>query len=230
MADDPIEPSSPGVATVTPPGELWRIATTDNSLRFAQINPITAAGPHGNRYDVPGGGVLYASTDVRGCFAETLARYRVKLGSPVAIAAAKDTGFMPPGSIPASWREARRKYKLTTPNPLPFLDIENEDTRSVLEREMPLALARFNVENLDIPTIRGSDRRLTRAFADWAYTRTGADGRPLYSGIRYVSKHGDYECWAIFDGTNVEPLEAESIEKLDPDLVAVASVFNLTIH
>jgi hypothetical protein len=51
----------------------------ESQLRLAWIDPITAEGPHGNRYDVPGGGVLCASTQVHGCFAETLARYRVNL-------------------------------------------------------------------------------------------------------------------------------------------------------
>lgn len=223
-------PSPPGVAVAAAPGELWRIATTDNDLRFAEIDPITAAGPRGNRYDVPGGGVLYASSVVRGCFAETLVRYRVDLSSPVAIAAAKDTCFMPPGSIPTSWREARRKYKLDVVDPLPFVDIEHEDTRSVMERELVLVLARFDVDHLDVPTVRGADRRLTRALAEWAYTRTDEEGKPLYSGIRYMSKHGDYECWAIFAGTKVELRAAESIEKSDIDLRAVANTFNLTIH
>lgn len=226
---EPIAPSSPGVVTVMPPGELWRIATTDNSTTFAWIDPITAAGPFGNRYDVPGGGVLYASTQVRGCFSETLSRYRVPLDSPVAIAAAKDTGLMPPGNIPASWREDRRKFKVTASDPLPFLDIEHEFTRSELEQRLPLALARFNVQHLDVPTIRGADRRLTRSLAVWAYTQID-EGEPLYSGIRYKSKHGEYECWAIFDGTQADLLGAEAIEKEDPDLKAVAGVFNLTIH
>jgi hypothetical protein len=230
VADDPIEPTSPGVVTLTAPGELWRIATTDNATRFAEINPITAAGPFGNRYDVPGGGVLYASTDVRGCFAETLARFRVALGSPVAVAAAKDTGFMPPGSIPASWREDRRKFMIGAVEPLPFLDIEHEHTRAVMENELPLVLTRFNIEHLDVPAVRGADRRLTRALAEWAYTRTDDDGKLLYSGIRYMSKHGEYECWAIFEGTEIDLHAAEAIEKSDPDLQAVANTFKLTIH
>lgn len=215
---------------MTAPSELWRIATTGNPLKFAEIDPITAAGPYGNRYDVPGGGVLYASTQVRGCFAETLARYRVELGSAVAIAAAKDVGHMPPGSVPASWREERRKFKIAAAEPLPFLDIDHEVTRSVLESELALSLARFDVEHLDIPTVRGGDRRLTRALAEWAYTRTDHEGEPLYSGLRYMSKHGEYECWAIFDGTEVELSDSEGIEKADVDLRAVADVFKLTIH
>jgi hypothetical protein len=229
-ANEPIPPSPPGVVVVAAPGELWRIATTDNDLRFAEIDPITAAGPGGNRYDVPGGGVLYASSVVRGCFAETLARYRVDLSSPVAIAAAKDTGFMPPGNLAASWREDRRKFTIGVIDALPFVDIEHEHTRSAMERELPLVLARFDLDHLDVPTVRGADRRLTRALAEWSYTRTDEQGRPLYSGIRYMSKHGNYECWAIFAGTKVELCAAESIEKCDIDLRAVANTFNLTIH
>lgn len=45
-----------------------------------------------------------------------------------------------------------------------------------------------------------------------------------------MSKHGEYECWAIFDGTEVELTNSEAIETTDSDMRAVADVFKLTIH
>lgn len=222
----------PDIVTVPAPETMWRVATPDTGLKFNEIDPITAAGPHGNRFDVPGGGVLYCGTDVRGCFAETLARYRVKPGSAVAEAAAADTanGFMAPGNVAASWRDARRKFELRAVDALPFVDIEHEATRAHLTARLASVLGEFDVEALDVPTIRGYNRRLTRALARWIYTQIDENDKPLYSGIRYVSKHGDYECWAVFDGTPVEERSSLSIECHDPDLRHVARIFALTIH
>lgn len=222
----------PNMVTVSAPDAVWRVATPATGLKFNEIDPITAAGPHGNRFDVSGGGVLYCSSHVRGCFAETLSRFRVKLNSPVAQAAAADTahGFMAPGNVAASWRDARRRFELRTTDALPFVDIEHEDTRAHLTAKLGHVLQEFDVEALDIPTIRGYNRRLTRALARWIYTRIDDDDQPLYSGIRYVSKHGDYECWAIFDGTQIEERNSLSIECRDPDLVHIARVFGLTVH
>lgn len=87
-----------------------------------------------------------------------------------------------------------------------------------------------DIEALDVPTIRGYNRRLTRELARWIYTQIDEEGHPLYSGIRYISKHGDYECWALFDGTEVEEVSSLSVECRDNDLLHVARMFNLTVH
>lgn len=224
----------PEIVTVEAPGSLWRVATPQTGLKFNEIDPITSAGPHGNRYDVSGGGVLYCGTDVRGCFAETLARFRVNLNSPVARAAAKDaangSAFMAPGNIPASWRTNRRRFHLRTVDALPFVDIEHEATRAHLTVRLGAVLGKYDIEALDVPTIRGYNRRLTRELARWIYTQIDEEGHPLYSGIRYISKHGDYECWALFDGTEVEEVSSLSVECRDNDLLHVARMFNLTVH
>ncbi|MGI8887526.1 MAG: RES domain-containing protein [Nocardioidaceae bacterium] len=45
-------------------------------LNYSTISPTDAELPKaGNRFDVPGGGVLYAATTRAGCFVETLARF-----------------------------------------------------------------------------------------------------------------------------------------------------------
>lgn len=83
------------------------------------------------------------------------------------------------------------------------------------------------VGTLDVATMRGPDRRVTRAVASWLYARTNDDGTPQFSGLRYGSRLGAYECWAIFDGTEVEPVAEERIAD-QSDLRQVMDVFGLS--
>jgi len=213
---------------VSPPSVLWRVARTSKELAFSEIDALTATLPKsGNRFDVPGGGVLYCSSDRRGCYAEVLARHRP---SPtVAAIAALDSGFMPPGGLAAGWRHERRISEIEIESPLPFVDIEHEQTRSWLQQERPELLVARSVTSLDVAAIRGDDRLLTRALAQHIYVAND-EGQPLYSGIRYMSKHGDYECWAVFDGNELALGTSSHIARTDPDLEHVARLWDITVH
>ena len=223
----------PPIKTVETLPELWRVSTLDTGTKFSEITALDAPRIHaGNRFDVPGGGVLYCCTQVRGSFAETMSRYRVRPDSAVAIAAAKDTshGFMAPGNLPADWRAQRRKFLVQLSDPLPFVDVEHEETRAYLQVAMAPVLAMHGVPELDVAAIRGNNRLLSRDIAKWVYQAEDDDGKPKYSGIRYVSRHGDYECWAIFDGTDVGECSHRPIEKNDTDMKAIAQLFRITVH
>jgi hypothetical protein len=56
------------------------------------------------------------------------------------------------------------------------------------------------------------------------YAQTDEHAHPLYSGIRYESRLGPHECWAIFDGTAVGLVEEVTVEVDSPALLAVAAV------
>jgi hypothetical protein len=213
---------------VDPPDPLWRVARVGREVEYSEIDALNATLPKtGNRFDVPGGGVLYCSSRRRGCYVEVLARHRP---SPRMAAIAKlDPTFMAPGAIPAAWRSERRMAEITLDNPLPFVDVEHEATRAWLQQEMAVTLAERDVEDLDVAAIRGNDRLLTRAVAQHIYVAND-DGSPLYSGIRYLSRHGDYECWAIFDGNAIRMPSTSRISRTDPDLEAVARTWGLSIH
>lgn len=43
------------------------------------------------------------------------------------------------------------------------------------------------------------------------YSQSDPTGEPLYSGIRYVSRLNNEECWAIFDGTGVVLVDEQRI-------------------
>lgn len=218
----------PRVASI--PDTVHRIGRTSDPLRFSEIRPQDAAlSRAGNRYDVPGGAVLYAASEVVACFGETLARYRP---TPRMRELLKDEeGFVVCGGVPRDWRLKRTIVTLGVSRPLPFLDVDAPETHQYLSEALAPQLVALGYEsNLDIADIRNSDRRLSRAIALEAYNAVDDEGLPLYSGIRYASRvSDDWECWAIFDGTDAYVTSQRSIEQNDPDLTAVADMWGLRI-
>ncbi|NRD09200.1 RES family NAD+ phosphorylase [Rathayibacter agropyri] len=207
---------------------LWRVGRASDPARFATVDPIDAStSTAGNRFDVPGGAVLYAATEPSGAYAETISRFRPTSRMR---ALAHDPAYMLPGSVPADWRLNRKLIEITLNDPAPFLDVENPETHAHLNQAMVKQLAVLGVDNLDVSHVRGADRLVTRAIALFAYTHMSDDGGLSYSGIRYVSKLGDHECWAVFDGTESDVTRRKAVDKTDPDLLRVASTFGLVVH
>jgi hypothetical protein len=213
-----------------PAAGAWRVARRASPGSFAELTPQDAALPNaGNRFDVLGGGVLYAATRLEGCYAETLARFRP---SPRVLAAIRsDDGYMNAGSVPADWRERRCKFEIRCLDPLPFLDVEDPLTHTYLTSQMAAVLVSLGVNTpLDVASLRGANRLLTRAIALWAYGATDEQDLPVYSGIRYKSRLGDWECWAIFQGTELEFGPSQGLEPEDSTLASTAAQFGLVIH
>ncbi|WP_193668151.1 RES family NAD+ phosphorylase [Nocardioides salarius] len=217
------------------PDSVFRVARTTDPLRFSEIRPEDAVHPTaGNRYDVAGGGVLYAATQLQACFAETLGRYRP---SPVmrdllAGADGVDEHFMLCGGIPRDWRLRRSIVELSVSAPLPFLDVDHPETLAFLSRELAPQLAALGyTDNLDLSALRNADRRLSRSIALWAYAAQNDGDDFLFSGIRYASRLGDgWENWAIFDGTDVFRTSTRPVLESDEDLRTVARMWSLTVH
>jgi len=215
---------------VNGPDSLWRVGRSPVPLNFSVISAEDASQARGgNRFDVPGGGVLYAATDPEGAFAETLARFR-PTASMRALQFEVDEHLMAAGAIPAEWRTRRQLVEFGLEDPLPFLDVDQPASHTYLTMEMADQLAALQVDNLDVAAIRGADRFLTRAIAEWAYVAADAEGRFLYSGIRYASRLGPWECWAIFRGAQIVDSRATAIQKSNPAILSVARAFDLTIH
>lgn len=130
------------------------------------------------------------------------------------------------GGVPADWRAQRSIVRFELIDPLPFVDADAVETHQSLQRELATELAALDVPDLDIGTVRGRDRRVTRLIAEWAYGASDDDG-PLYGGIRYESRIAGGECFAIFDGTAIAERERQPIRLEDPELRAVAGAFGL---
>lgn len=214
--------SGPSLAEA--PTRLLRVEWPEPSLHYSRISAETAAlNSVGNRFDIPGAGVLYAASTAQGAFAETAANLRVKasLLDRMALAGATAEELAIP-ALDRSWRARRVLRTIRTRHALPFVDIEDPRTHTHLTEHARSVLISLGVPVLDIPTVRGPSRLLTRGLATWIYQARDEAGDPLYGGIRYLSKlSDDYECWAIFDGTEVEAIGAQRITIDNPDLRAV---------
>lgn len=208
----------------------YRVGRREDALALSWISGPDSQRPTGNRYDVAGGGVLYCATELQACYAETLGRFRP---SPVLVAALglDEAGRMTVGSVAADWRMRRVKVRVQCRQSLPFIDVEDPRTLAYLGEVLARDLSALDIQQpLDVSLMRGLDRRIPRLVARWAHSQQDDDGNPLFSGLRYESKFGGYECWAIFDGTPVHATETLPVSKDDPALEAVAAMFKLTIH
>ena len=109
--------------------------------------------------------------------------------------------------------------------------MQNPHTLAFLDVEMAVELGELGIlVPLDIPAIRGSDRRLTRAISSWAATQRDSGGDSLYGGLRYISRLGAWECWAVFEGTDIQVVEITDIQSNDPDLLSISSLFQVVVH
>lgn len=213
---------------VAPPTTVYRLGRLDDPLRFSQIRPEDALSQGGNRFDVPGAGVLYAASTRAACFGETLSRFRPSPTLPRRLLD-NDGPFMNVGTVPRDWRLKRRMVEIMFEHPARFLDADAVETHAHLTDEMGVMLqAMGHSQPLDTATVRGPDRRLTRAIATYAYQATDEHGNFLYDGIAYRSRIStDWDCWAVFDSTPVDAIGQETIEANDPDLVTVAEMWDL---
>lgn len=228
MASSP----SPIPATVEFPTEpVYRIARTKSMLVGSKIRERDSRTQAGHRFDLLDSGVIYCATQLEGSFAEVLSPFRKTPSVRIQIDQTTDSGFMNHGGIPAAWREMRSIFLIDCVEPLPFLDLEDPGTLSFLDRELATVLCEVEINSpLDISLIRGNNRRLTRAISAWAANQMDEDGEFVYSGIRYKSRLGDWECWAIFEETEVKIVRIQEIRRTNPDLLAVANLYHLTIH
>jgi RES domain len=188
----------------------------------------------GNRFDSPteNFSVCYFATDLRACFGETLSRFRP---NPMLDDAAEEDGFMQVGEVPADWRNQRIAVQATflpsaTLPTIRFLDVEALKTRRELEQELAPLLAYYHYTELDVPTVRGGDRRITRWIGKWAFEQRDDDGTPLFAGIRYLSRlNTDWECWAVFHDVEIKEHSRQPIERENPSLTAIARAFDIRV-
>ncbi len=228
---------SPSPSVVVPPkAGLWRVGRSPDPLRFSDPpDPDLLDCPSaGNRFDSPTKDyrVCYFASTLDGCFGETLSRFRP---NPRLAAAAQEEGFMSTGEVPADWRHRRLAIRVTpTPSSrLPtirFLDVEAAETRAVLRDELGELLAFYGYTDLDIPTVRGGDRRITRWIGRWAYNQRDEEDRPVFAGLRYLSRlSSEWECWAVFEDVALIEQELRPILRHDEALSRVASLYGLTV-
>ena len=177
-------PKRPKKIVEPPKGGLWRVGRSPDPLRFGDpLDPgLLENGTTGNRFDSPTGDyrVCYFATTVEACFGETLSRFRP---DPGLSAAANEEGFMALGEVPADWRHRRLAVRAVpaSSKAIPvvrFLDVEAAETRALLRNELGELLAYYGYSDLDVPTVRGGDRRITRWIGRWSYEQRDAGRSP----------------------------------------------------
>lgn len=229
VAASPLE--APVVSCPAPVGGLYRVGRAVDPMRASFVTPdIEAHARQGNRFDTSTFGIVYMGTELECCFGETLARYRPK---PDLAALVEDDwrGFMGPGQVAAEWREKRAIAHATVDPEERFLDIEALETREYLRIALALGLSSLGYNDLDVPLVRGPDRRVTRLVAQWAFNQANAEGGTVFAGIRYLSRiDSDWECWALFEDVFLESTRVESIPEDHPALLSVSKAFNLRVH
>ncbi len=217
-----------------PAGGFWRVARADDPLLPSYLDPDDEdLANGGNRFDSTGYGTVYFATGLAGCFAETLARYRVKASIRAVLENDGDwlsRGFMPPGSVPADWRHRRLAVRTLAGDGARFLDAEAPETHVVLTSELAEELAELGYDYLDVGIVRGRDRRVTRLIAEWAFTARETSGEPAFAGVRYMSRHGNFECWAVFDRASITELERRAITLGMTGFRETAKRFGLTVY
>lgn len=185
----------------------------------------------GGRFDDPANefGVLYAAGDKRTCFLETLDVYRPDRAFLQRLLAMRAETFTPQsGLIPDSYF-AKIIGRLRLDDGQRWLDVRASapQTAVALSREPALAgsLPALGYDKRFKPgDLVGSDRRLTQLIARWAYDNA-------YAGVAYSCSHDlRLTCWAVFEGAAFSAVPPPlRIERDDPDLIAIAKEFELTV-
>lgn len=225
-----------------PPGGIWRVGRSPDPLAASDpLSPSELDQPHtGNRFDSPIGAfrVLYFATQLEGCYGETLARFRP---DPALLALLREEweerGWMHLGDVPAAWRQRRIAVRVQLKasdrfqGGLRFLDVEAARTREALKHALAGPLAYWGHSDLDVATVRGEDRRVTRLIAQWAYDQADDAGHPLYAGVRYLSRlNSEWECWAVFEDVEMEEVDRKSVLATDSTLLGVADLYGLKVY
>lgn len=186
----------------------------------------------GNRFDSLTGSfsTIYFASTLEACFGETLARYRADPKLTFIEDEWEQRGFMPRGSVPAEWRQRRTAVRAEFDTSWLFLDIKSAATRAFLQKELAPLLVLFDVDDLDVSSIRGHDRRITRAISQWVWQQQDADSSPLFAGIRYLSRvNTHWECWAVFDDVPLIERERRPILRESEGLRSVATLYDLLV-
>lgn len=105
-----------------------------------------------------------------------------------------------------------------------WLDLRRLETRQALRPVFAGLLAQIAFNDFDAGAVLSPDRHLTQTISRWAFGHG-------YNGVVFPSRFEPaYTNWAVFEGAAIEPVGvAEPILRDDPDLVAVARRYNLTL-
>ena len=106
-----------------------------------------------------------------------------------------------------------------------WLDVRSLATHAYLRQTLAADLIAAGYAGaFNFGEIIGTDYRITRTIARWAYDAG-------YDGIAYPSTHdSSLTCWAIFDNASLTLVSSpEPIQRHDPDFLTVINLFGLVL-
>lgn len=220
-----------GLTYTSPAGRLFRLAHRPSPWAW----PPWIYCQRANRWDDPTNTyrVLYASTERRATFLETLARFRPDPAVVAGLAqiAGNDEGALAPGQVPSSWVTARMMGTATVRGR--FAEIGSSESLAYLQGVMAARLIHYGYRELDAAVIRAARREFTQEISLHVFGRADGAGAPTFSGIAYRSRLGDeFTNWAIFERSDVDPVQdvaADALRVDDEDLLATVELFGLTL-
>ena len=193
--------------------------------------------------------VIYCATDRQCALGETLADFRPPM---LRLAAKLDTVLddepledsypstndpedRSRGLVEAAWRIKRVMGHTILERGLQFVDLGSARTLQQLRASFGDWAPDIAPRDVDQSLVMGPSRETTQRIARYIYEQTDEAGVPRFAGIRYISRlDQDWECWALFSDRIRHIPGMPGIPKTifpdDPDLLAVASVFRLTIE
>lgn len=108
--------------------------------------------------------------------------------------------------------------------------MESAQTHEVLTTAMAAELVDLGEVGIDVAGVRGRNRLLTRAITSWAFDQRDAAGRPVYGGLRYLSRVDTrFECWAVVGGAEFWETKTSPIDSGAAELVSVAELYKLRV-
>lgn len=173
--------------------------------------------------------MIYATPARRACFLETLDAFRPDRALLQRLLAMGPDAFTPQSGLIPDANFDKLIGHLRLADGQRWLDIRMNAPESALALCREQAIAALLPElgygkRFKPGDLVGPDRRLTQAIARWAFERG-------FAGLAYSCSHDlRLDCWAIFEGAAFVRIDPpSSIEPDDPDLIAVARDFELTI-
>lgn len=185
------------------------------------------------RWDVPGHRTIYAADTRAGAYHEVLATYSQRRaeenredlseyvdgvegdGWDEVTQEWRERSFMEPFTVSQGWRDERRIYELTLPANGYFVDMSAPETLATVATAMESSLTVLGVDVVDLSLATSLRRDVTTAIAEWVHGLVLDDGG-LAHGIRYASRHGHGNCWAVWlrEVDSGEPLAKEPTKRI----------------
>lgn len=210
-----------------------------------------------NRYDTSGT-TVYLADNAACAFQETISPFKRRLGSVDpwqkdadalgmsleefydAVASDwEERQFMYTGTLPRRWREARSLHLVSLPKHGWWVDIEDAESLSALEKSMPHLIAGAGVLQLDRSQALSLNRQLTTMLAEQVRASTLFDGSRAI-GMVFGSRHGGGTNYAVWlrhhddgltgDTEGMEVLATRPISFRDPSLETACRRFDIRAY